>query len=156
VTWDDGFSRTFLSIVGGIVAGVLGLTAISGFLFYFLMMILVSAAIAVKANFNVFTYFDSWQRITLDGITAGFMVSVVFPFPFEVKHLKFLANIPLRLLRVTFRQSSVTFCLKEFLLVDSSKIICYLLTSLIIFNRGTHLGAQSVGNMAQTTSVTKN
>ncbi|KAL2609602.1 hypothetical protein R1flu_028175 [Riccia fluitans] len=34
------YSRTFLSIVGGVVAGVLGLPAISGFLFYFFIMLL--------------------------------------------------------------------------------------------------------------------
>ncbi|KAL3699439.1 hypothetical protein R1sor_017461 [Riccia sorocarpa] len=70
------YSRTFLSIVGGVVAGVLGLPAIFGFLFYFLIMLLASGAIALKAKFDVFTYFDSWQRVTLDGITAGFMMQL--------------------------------------------------------------------------------
>jgi hypothetical protein len=82
------YCRTFLSIVGGVVAGVLGLTGISGFLFYFLIMILASGAIAAKTKFNVFSYFDSWQRITIDGITAGFMSFVLFwTFAYDIVHI---------------------------------------------------------------------
>ncbi|CAM6101345.1 unnamed protein product [Calypogeia fissa] len=82
------YSRTFLAIVGGMVAGVLGLTAFSGFLFYLFIMILVSGAIAAKTKFNVFSYFDSWQRITLDGIAAGFLSFVLFwTFAYDIVHI---------------------------------------------------------------------
>lgn len=59
------------------VAGVLGLTGISGFLCYFVIMLLASAGLVAKTGFNVFKYFDSWQRVTIDGVTQGFMVSVL-------------------------------------------------------------------------------
>ncbi|MCO5553867.1 hypothetical protein L7F22_007392 [Adiantum nelumboides] len=70
------YSRTFLSIIGGVVAGILGLTGIAGFLFYFGIMMATSAAVVVKAGFDVGKFFDSWNRITLDGLTAGLMVSL--------------------------------------------------------------------------------
>jgi len=70
-----GCSRTFLSIVGGVIAGVLGLTGISGFLCYFLIMMLASGGIAAKAKFDVHSYFDSWNRVLFDGIGQGMLVS---------------------------------------------------------------------------------
>ena len=71
-------SRTFLSIVGGVVAGILGLTSITGFLFYFIIMMITSAAVTVKAGFNINKFFDSWNRVTIDGLTAGLMVCFSF------------------------------------------------------------------------------
>ncbi|KAG0555340.1 hypothetical protein M758_12G164600 [Ceratodon purpureus] len=71
------YSRTFLSIVGGVIAGVLGLTGISGFLCYFLIMMLASGGIAAKAKFDVHSYFDSWNRVLFDGIGQGMLVSFV-------------------------------------------------------------------------------
>lgn len=60
---------TFLSIVGGVDAGVLGLTELRGFLCYFLViMLLASAGIAAKVKFDTFSYLDSWNGVTLDGI----------------------------------------------------------------------------------------
>ncbi|MCO5549501.1 hypothetical protein L7F22_002973 [Adiantum nelumboides] len=67
------YSRTFLSIIGGVVAGILGLTGIAGFLFYFGIMMATSAAVVVKAGFDIGRFFDSWNRVTLDGLTAGLM-----------------------------------------------------------------------------------
>jgi hypothetical protein len=67
-------SRTFLSIVGGVVAGVLGLTGVAGFLCYFVIMMLASAGIAAKTKFDIHSYFDSWNRVLFDGIAQGFMV----------------------------------------------------------------------------------
>jgi hypothetical protein len=79
------YSRTFLSIVGGVVAGVLGLTGVTGFLCYFVIMMLASAGIAVKTKFDVFSFFDSWNRITIDGIAQGFMVrALAFILPFDL------------------------------------------------------------------------
>jgi hypothetical protein len=74
-----------LSIVGGVVAGVLGLTGVTGFLCYFVIMMLASAGIAVKTKFDVFSFFDSWNRITIDGIAQGFMVgALTFIPPFDL------------------------------------------------------------------------
>lgn len=60
--------------MGGVIAGVLGLTGISGFLCYFLIMMLASVGVAAKAKFDVHSYFDSWNRILFDGIGQGLLV----------------------------------------------------------------------------------
>ncbi|KAG6759809.1 hypothetical protein POTOM_036302 [Populus tomentosa] len=73
-------SRTFLSIIGGVIAGILGLTGLTGFVFYFLMMTITSVALIAKAKFSIHTYFDSWNRVLLDGFLGGLMTDSVFMF----------------------------------------------------------------------------
>ncbi|XP_038709205.1 uncharacterized protein LOC120003790 isoform X2 [Tripterygium wilfordii] len=41
--------------------------------FYFLIMEITSAGLVAKAKFSVYSYFDSWNRIMLDGIMGGLM-----------------------------------------------------------------------------------
>jgi hypothetical protein len=45
--------RSFTSIVAGCVAGVLGLTGVMGFLFYFFAAAIVSAVLLVKTNLHI-------------------------------------------------------------------------------------------------------
>ena len=63
-----------MSIIGGVVAGILGLTGLMGFVFYFLIMGITSAGLAAKAGFSIHSYFDSWNKILLDGFFGGLMV----------------------------------------------------------------------------------
>lgn len=63
-----------MSIIGGVIAGVLGFTSLMGFIFYFLVMAITSVGLAAKAGFSVHSYFDSWNRIILDGFLGGLMV----------------------------------------------------------------------------------
>ncbi|XP_021686768.2 uncharacterized protein LOC110669415 isoform X1 [Hevea brasiliensis] len=70
------YSRTFLSIIGGVIAGILGFTGLTGFIFYFLIMAITSIGLIAKAKFSVHSYFDSWNRIILDGFFGGLMVFV--------------------------------------------------------------------------------
>lgn len=76
----DGFSivflcsRTFLSIVGGVVSGIFGFTGLMGFVFYFVVMALASLGFAAKAKFSPCAYFDSWSRIVADGFLGGLLV----------------------------------------------------------------------------------
>nr|XP_017219965.1 PREDICTED: ER membrane protein complex subunit 6 isoform X2 [Daucus carota subsp. sativus] len=72
------YSRTFMSIIGGVIAGVLGFTSLMGFIFYFLVMAITSVGLAAKAGFSVHSYFDSWNRIILDGFLGGLMSFVLF------------------------------------------------------------------------------
>uniref|UniRef100_A0A803MNC8 ER membrane protein complex subunit 6 n=1 Tax=Chenopodium quinoa TaxID=63459 RepID=A0A803MNC8_CHEQI len=72
--------RTFMSIVGGIIAGILGFTGLTGFIFYFLVMAVTSVGLTAKAKFSIHTYFDSWNRILLDGFLGGLMVLFSFVY----------------------------------------------------------------------------
>ncbi|KAL8105486.1 uncharacterized protein LOC141679021 [Apium graveolens] len=82
------YSRTFMSIIGGVIAGVLGFTSLMGFVFYFLVMAITSVGLAAKAGFTVHSYFDSWNRIILDGFLGGLMSFVLFwTFAYDMVHI---------------------------------------------------------------------
>ncbi|XP_031481617.1 uncharacterized protein LOC116251467 [Nymphaea colorata] len=82
------YSRTFLSIIGGVVAGILGFTGMMGFIFYFLIMAVTSLGIAIKAKFSIHNYFDSWNRVLLDGFFGGLMSFVLFwTFAYDIVHI---------------------------------------------------------------------
>ncbi|XP_021739904.1 ER membrane protein complex subunit 6-like [Chenopodium quinoa] len=82
------YSRTFMSIVGGIIAGILGFTGLTGFIFYFLVMAVTSVGLTAKAKFSIHTYFDSWNRILLDGFLGGLMSFVLFwTFAYDIVHI---------------------------------------------------------------------
>ncbi|CAL9115248.1 unnamed protein product [Musa textilis] len=82
------YSRTFLSIIGGVIAGIWGFTGLTGFIFYFIVMAAASFSLAAKAKFSVHAYFDSWSRILLDGIFGGLMSFVLFwTFAYDIVHI---------------------------------------------------------------------
>ncbi|XP_043689181.1 ER membrane protein complex subunit 6-like isoform X1 [Telopea speciosissima] len=82
------YSRTFLSIIGGVIAGILGFTSLTGFVFYFLVMAITSLGLAAKAKFSIHAYFDSWNRIILDGFLGGLMSFVLFwTFAYDIVHI---------------------------------------------------------------------
>ncbi|PKU80932.1 hypothetical protein MA16_Dca021451 [Dendrobium catenatum] len=60
--------------MGGVVAGIWGFTGLMGFVFYLLIMAIASLGLLAKAKFSVGNYFDSWNRIILDGFFGGLMV----------------------------------------------------------------------------------
>ncbi|KAM7280890.1 hypothetical protein ACFE04_008024 [Oxalis oulophora] len=72
------YSRTFLSIIGGVIAGILGFTGLSGFVLYFLIMAITSVALVAKAKFSINAYFDSSNRVIFDGFLGGLMSFVLF------------------------------------------------------------------------------
>ncbi|KAJ6822933.1 ER membrane protein complex subunit 6 isoform X2 [Iris pallida] len=82
------YSRTFLSIIGGVVAGIWGFTGLTGFVFYFFIMAVASLGLAAKAKFSVHKYFDSWNRIIIDGFFSGLMSFVLFwTFAYDIVHI---------------------------------------------------------------------
>eukprot|EP00850_Spirogloea_muscicola_P015410 SM000117S25530 [mRNA] locus=s117:432074:433584:+ [translate_table: standard] len=82
------YSRTFLSIFGGVAAGILGLTGLAGFFFYILVMLLSSVAVLLKARLDVGAYFPSWQQLVLDGIGQGMMSYVLFwTLAYDIVHI---------------------------------------------------------------------
>ncbi|XP_057959316.1 uncharacterized protein LOC131151849 isoform X1 [Malania oleifera] len=82
------YSRTFLSIIGGVMAGILGFTGLTGFVFYFLIMAITSVGLTAKARFSIDSYFDCWNRIILDGFLSGLMSFVLFwTFAYDIVHI---------------------------------------------------------------------
>ncbi|CAL5337991.1 hypothetical protein ACSBR2_013703 [Camellia fascicularis] len=82
------YSRTFMSIMGGVIAGILGFTGLNGFIFYFLVMAITSVGLIAKAGFSIHSYFDSWNQIILDGILGGLMSFVLFwTFAYDIVHI---------------------------------------------------------------------
>ncbi|EFJ28208.1 hypothetical protein SELMODRAFT_231680 [Selaginella moellendorffii] len=82
------YCRTFLSIVAGAIAGVLGLTGVYGFLCYFLVMLCASAGLAAKTRFNTSAFFDSWHRVAFDGFLQGLMSFVLFwTLVYDIVHI---------------------------------------------------------------------
>ncbi|KAL6990124.1 hypothetical protein U1Q18_052599 [Sarracenia purpurea var. burkii] len=82
------YSRTFMSIIGGVIAGILGFTGLTGFIFYFLVMAITSVGLISKAGFSIHSYFDSWNQIIFDGILGGLMSFVLFwTFAYDIVHI---------------------------------------------------------------------
>ncbi|XP_038723106.1 ER membrane protein complex subunit 6-like [Tripterygium wilfordii] len=82
------YSRTFMSIIGGVISGILGFTGLYGFIFYFVIMAITSVGLVAKAKFSIHSYFDGWNRIMLDGITGGLMSFVLFwTFAYDIVHI---------------------------------------------------------------------
>ena len=69
-----------MSIIGGVVAGILGFTGLKGFVFYLLLMAITSVGLVAKAKFSIHTYFESWNRVLLDGFLGGLMVGFLYSF----------------------------------------------------------------------------
>ncbi|XP_015867822.2 uncharacterized protein LOC107405306 [Ziziphus jujuba] len=82
------YSRTFMSIIGGVIAGILGFTSLTGFIFYFLVMAITSVGLTAKAGFSIHSYFSSWNQIVLDGFLGGLMSFVLFwTFAYDIVHI---------------------------------------------------------------------
>ncbi|KAL3812252.1 hypothetical protein ACJIZ3_013520 [Penstemon smallii] len=82
------YSRTFMSIIGGVIAGILGFTSLTGFIFYFIVMAITTVGLAAKAGFSIHSYFDSWNRVILDGILGGLLSFVLFwTFAYDLVHI---------------------------------------------------------------------
>ncbi|KAL3636789.1 hypothetical protein CASFOL_019088 [Castilleja foliolosa] len=65
-----------MSIIGGVIAGILGFTGLTGFVLYFIVMAITTAGLrlAAKTGFAVHSYFDSWNRIVFDNILSGLLL----------------------------------------------------------------------------------
>lgn len=72
-----------MSIIGGVIAGILGFTSLTGFILYFLVMAITSVGLTAKAGFSIHSYFSSWNQIVLDGFLSGLMVCSVIRSSFS-------------------------------------------------------------------------
>jgi len=82
------FCGNYLSIAGGAIAGILGLTNLSGAGFYFVTQAAVVGALVVKMKGSATTYFPTWRMLVTESITEGFTSYILFwTLAYNVCHL---------------------------------------------------------------------
>ena len=82
------YCRTSGAVIGGATAGVLGLTGLYGFAFYFLSSLFLSVLLAVKAGRNSSKYFQSGSSVWFSGILGGlFTYVLLWTFLYGMVHV---------------------------------------------------------------------
>ncbi|CAH3106718.1 unnamed protein product [Pocillopora meandrina] len=83
------FCRTSLASMAGISAGILGLTALKGFIFYFIASLFMSILICLKAGTQWRKFFISWWDLSTSGIFGGVFTYLLFwTYPFVLIYKK--------------------------------------------------------------------
>lgn len=82
------YCRTSAAVIGGATAGVLGLTGLYGFAFYFIYSLFLSLMLAVKAGHNSSNYFQSSSSVWFSGIPGGlFTYVLLWTFLYGMVHV---------------------------------------------------------------------
>lgn len=82
------YCRTFLSIIAGCVAGILGVTGLKGFVCYLLMSLCVPFAIFARIGFQTGPFFRKPSDLFTGGIMDGMLSYVLFwTFLFDIVHI---------------------------------------------------------------------
>lgn len=72
------YCRTSLSALSGCTAGILGLTGLYGFIFYFITAMALSVTLLLKAGRSWKKYFTSRSTLLTSGIFGGLFTYVLF------------------------------------------------------------------------------
>eukprot|EP00123_Amoebidium_parasiticum_P019431 comp25344_c0_seq1/m.46989 comp25344_c0_seq1/g.46989 ORF comp25344_c0_seq1/g.46989 comp25344_c0_seq1/m.46989 type:complete len:111 (-) comp25344_c0_seq1:683-1015(-) len=72
------YCRIMVSAVGGCVAGILGLTNLEGFIFYFGASGAMTVLLTNKTANKQFDYFQGTSQVALDGIAGNLLSYVLF------------------------------------------------------------------------------
>ncbi|XP_042194506.1 ER membrane protein complex subunit 6 [Callorhinchus milii] len=72
------YCRTSVSALSGATAGILGLTALTGFVFYFVASFLLSLLLTVKAGRLWRKYFKSRRPLFTGGLVGGLFTYILF------------------------------------------------------------------------------
>lgn len=75
------FLRISIAAISGCGAGILGLTNLFGFAFYFVMAAVCSLMLLVRTGFAWSSYFVSWRQFAY-GHVLGEMVTYIFFWTF--------------------------------------------------------------------------
>ncbi|KAF0980267.1 hypothetical protein FDP41_013481 [Naegleria fowleri] len=73
--------KIFISLVFGIVAGIFGLTGLSGFLFYVVVSLVISSVLigfCLPRPYSVESVFPNWTNIIFGGFTQGLLTYILF------------------------------------------------------------------------------
>lgn len=65
------FNRILVSLVAGIVTGVLGVTGVKGFANYAAAHVVLSAALLAKSGLRPQRYFASWHAVATGGVASS-------------------------------------------------------------------------------------
>ncbi|XP_033105768.1 ER membrane protein complex subunit 6-like [Anneissia japonica] len=72
------YCRTSMSALSGATAGILGLTGLYGFIFYFITSFVLSTMLLIKAGRNWSSYFFSWKPLLTSGLLGGLFTYILF------------------------------------------------------------------------------
>ena len=82
------YCQTAMSALSGCAAGIIGLTGLYGFLFYFISSLFLSSLIFVSFGTNVNKYFLSKQAIVTGTLWSGIQTYLLFwTFLFGMVHV---------------------------------------------------------------------
>lgn len=82
------YSRAFLAVISGSSAGVLGLTGLQGFIFYFILSFIMSLLLVYKTGKHWDRYFLSRWNIWTSGILGElFTYLLVWTFMYGMIHV---------------------------------------------------------------------
>ncbi|KAK3772266.1 hypothetical protein RRG08_046851 [Elysia crispata] len=72
------YCRTSMSALSGATAGILGLTSLWGFIFYFITALMLSVALLMKAGTRWNSYFMTRSVLFSNGLLGGLFTYVLF------------------------------------------------------------------------------
>ncbi|XP_069130084.1 ER membrane protein complex subunit 6-like [Argopecten irradians] len=82
------YCRTSMSALSGAAAGILGLTALYGFAFYFITSIILSLMLYLKAGSAWHKYFVNRRGLFINGLLGGlFTYILVWTFLYGMVHV---------------------------------------------------------------------
>ena len=82
------YCRTAGAVIGGVTAGILGLTSLYGFIFFIIFSMLLSVFLTLKAGTEWKKYFTTRRQLWLDGMIGGlFTYILVWTFLYGMVHV---------------------------------------------------------------------
>lgn len=82
------YCQTAMSALSGCAAGILGLTGLQGFLFYFICSLILSGLIILRYGTNFGKYFKSKQSVVTGTLWSGIQTYLLFwTFLFGMVHV---------------------------------------------------------------------
>lgn len=82
------YCRTSGSVIAGVIAGVMGLTGLYGFVFFFIYSAFLSVLLVAKAGTSWRNYFASSGALWFDGILGGlFTYVLLWTFMYGMVHV---------------------------------------------------------------------
>ena len=82
------YGRTSIAVISGLTAGILGLTGLYGFAFYFIYSLAMSVILAVKVGSNWNIYFPNRYAVWIDGVFGGlFTYVLLWTFVYGMVHV---------------------------------------------------------------------